>query len=62
MKPGDGVYLTDMEGSRFSYRLLEQEILLGTDVAAMEEGDWDLTLFTCTIGGQYRVTLRFEEV
>lgn len=62
LQPGDGVYLTDMEGSRFSYRLLEQEILLGTDVAAMEEGDWDLTLFTCTIGGQYRVTLRFEEV
>lgn len=62
LQPGDGVYLTDMEGSRFSYRLLEQEILLGTDVAAMEEGEWDLTLFTCTIGGQYRVTLRFEEV
>ena len=28
----------------------------------MEAGDWDLTLFTCTIGGQTRVTIRLERV
>ena len=24
----------------------------------MEDGDWDLTLFTCTIGGENRTTVR----
>lgn len=24
----------------------------------MKEGDWDLTLFTCTFGGQQRFTVR----
>jgi sortase A len=24
----------------------------------MESGDWDLTLFTCTTGGQSRITVR----
>ena len=28
------------------------------DVEAMESGDWALTLFTCTIGGKTRVTVR----
>ena len=28
----------------------------------MLSGDWDLTLFTCTIGGQTRVTIRLERV
>jgi hypothetical protein len=23
-----------------------------------EENDWDLTLFTCTLGGSFRVTVR----
>ncbi len=28
----------------------------------MESGDWDLTLFTCTIGGACRVTVRCQQV
>ncbi len=33
----------------------------GTDIAQMTSGDaesWDLTLFTCTLSGQSRVTVR----
>lgn len=29
-------------------------------VEEMESGDWDLSLFTCTLGGSYRVTVRCE--
>jgi sortase A len=37
------------------------EILRPTAVEEMISGDWDLTLFTCTIGGATRVTIRCEK-
>lgn len=42
----------------FDYVVSELEILEPYAVSQMTEGDWDLTLFTCTPGGQHRVTLR----
>lgn len=38
---------------------LEWETLEPTDLEGMEAGDWDMTLYTCTVGGQSRVTVRF---
>lgn len=38
---------------------LERETLEPTDLEGMEAGDWDMTLYTCTVGGQSRVTVRF---
>ena len=49
-----------MDGNVFTYRMVEQETLPPTAMDAMESGEWDLTLFTCTMGGQSRVTVRFE--
>lgn len=60
LNEGDPAVFTDMDGNTFSYRMVERETLKATDLEAMEAGDWDLTLFTCTVGGQTRVTLRFE--
>lgn len=56
--PGDEVTFTDVDGNIFRYSVAEIEQLDSTDVREMEAGDWDLTLFTCTLGGQYRVTVR----
>ena len=42
------------------YKMVERETLNPTDIEGMESGNWDLTLFTCTVGGQSRVTIRFE--
>lgn len=58
LQPGDEVRFTDAEGHVFLYEVLEIEILQPTAIEEMTTGDWDLTLFTCTIGGQSRVTLR----
>lgn len=58
LAPGDTVRFTDAEGNRFTYAVSQVEQLDGTDVEAMERGDWDLTLFTCTVGGGARVTVR----
>ena len=60
LKEGDLAAFTDMDGNVFTYKMVERETLLPTFTEAMESGDWDLTLFTCTVGGQSRVTIRFE--
>jgi len=40
------------------YTVSGVETLGGKDVAGMNAGDWDLTLFTCTYGGAGRVVVR----
>lgn len=60
LTPGDEVIFTDMAGNRFFYTVAQVEQLPGTAVEEMESEDWDLTLFTCTIGGKARVTVRCE--
>lgn len=57
---GSEVIFTDMDGNRFIYAVSGTEQLPGTAIEEMESGDWDLTLFTCTIGGAARVTFRCE--
>lgn len=39
----------------------EIQILQPGDVEEMLSGGWALTLFTCTLGGRTRVTVRCEE-
>lgn len=58
LSQGDSIRFTDTDGNVFDYVVSELEILEPYAVSQMTEGDWDLTLFTCTPGGQYRVTLR----
>jgi len=55
---GDEVRFTDTDGNEFLYTVEEIEVLQPTDVEQMTESDWDLTLFTCTVGAQSRVTVR----
>lgn len=61
LQEGEEVILTDMDGNVFRYKVIEREILLPADVKEMQAGNWDLTLFTCTFGGSYRVTVRCEK-
>lgn len=58
---GDTITFTDMDEHCFSYTVTALEELDGTTIEAMESGDWDLTLFTCTIGGKKRVTVRCKK-
>ena len=62
LQPGDIVLFTDMDEHVVTFQMVERETLGPTDEEGMEAGDWDLTLFTCTIGGQTRVTIRLERV
>lgn len=59
LKAGSAVYFTDMNGNRFEYATCWSEVIEQTDIDTMtEDGDWDLTLFTCTYGGKKRLAVR----
>lgn len=62
LQPGDIVLFTDMDEHVVTFQMVERETLNHMDAEGMEAGDWDLTLFTCTIDGQTRVTIRLERV
>lgn len=59
---GDEVRFTDVDEHTFVYEVAGIETLQPTAVEEMEDGGWDLTLFTCTIGGRSRVTVRCERI
>lgn len=59
---GDVVDFTDMAGNVYHYQVMQTEILSDTATAEMEAGDWDLTLFTCTLSGAERVTVRCDRI
>ncbi len=59
---GSKVIFTDIEGNVFNYEVLWSEILNPNQTEEMvtenEKDPWDLTLFTCTIYGTTRFTVR----
>ncbi|MCQ2530523.1 MAG: sortase [Lachnospiraceae bacterium] len=57
---GDSIIFTDMVGNVFEYRVTEVVSLEPTENEIMKNGEWDLTLFTCTLNGADRVTVRCE--
>lgn len=59
---GDTVIFTDVDGNVFTYEMAVMETLMPTETEEMTGGDYDLTLFTCTYGGQSRVTVRCEQI
>lgn len=58
LKEGDIITFTDVDGNLFTYEMTQRETLMPTAFEDMIGGDWDLTLFTCTVGGESRVTVR----
>ena len=49
---------------RYRYIITTRETLFPTEVERMidAQDDWDLTLFTCLIGGRTRCTIRSTRV
>ena len=62
LRGGEEVKFTDVDGNVFCYSVEEIQILHPEDVDEMSDETWDLTLFTCTIGGSTRITVRCTEV
>lgn len=67
IEPGADVYFTAVDGNVYHYIVETRETLKPTDVGKMIENEensdqkaatWDLTLFTCNLGGQTRCAVR----
>ncbi len=58
LRTGDNVFFTDMGGVTAAYEVTEVEELQPTEIGQMLKSGYDLTLYTCTYGGQSRVTVR----
>ena len=58
LRYGDKISFLDLDGNRFSYIIEEVETLRPTAVEEMTSDEWDLTLFTCTLGGSTRIAVR----
>ena len=54
----DVIRFIDLSGNVYVYQVDELITIDGKNIEEMINGDWDLTLFTCTLGGQSRVTVR----
>lgn len=59
---GDRVTFTDVDGNVFSYQVVETQVLKPSAIEEMISDEWDLSLFTCTLGGQSRYTVRCDKV
>ncbi|MCI8332605.1 MAG: sortase [Clostridiales bacterium] len=59
---GDKIIFTDMEQNVFRYQAERIETLSGRAVKEMTSGEWDLTLFTCTLSGAERITIRCKAI
>ena len=62
LRVGDSVTFIDMDGVTTEYEVVAMDVLEPGAVEEMTAGDYDLTLFTCTYGGQSRVTVRCDRI
>lgn len=61
LSEGDEIIFTDCLGEKYHYTVTYTEYIDGYSVEQMSENknsSWDMTLFTCTLNGQSRVTVR----
>lgn len=59
---GDLVQFKDMDNNLFDFAVEKKEELDKMQVDEMVAGNWDLTLFTCTLGGEARTTIRCKRI
>ena len=57
LSEGDSVLFVDMDGETTVYEVIARDVLDPNAVEEMTAGLYDLTLFTCTYGGEKRVTV-----
>lgn len=58
---GDIFYFTTVEGKVYEYMVTNTEQINGSDINSMiddPDESWDISLFTCTLDGRNRITVR----
>lgn len=54
---GDSLFFTDVSGATYGYEVMFTDVLPPNSVEEVTSGDFDMTLFTCTYGGENRVVV-----
>jgi sortase A len=62
LEPSDDLAISDALGQEYKYKVALLETVAPTSVDYVKNSGYDLTLFTCTYGGQARVVLRCVRV
>ena len=62
LSSGDEVRFVGMDGTEYDYEVADVEVLSDAAVDEMTAGEYGLTLFTCTPGGESRVAVRCERM
>lgn len=60
LRKGERITFVDAAEKSYNYKVCGLTEVHGTDVAKMQSGNWDLTLFTCTLSGEARLAVRCE--
>lgn len=58
----DTVQFLDVNGNLYQYKVTSTEILEKKELDKLTEAESDLTLFTCTYGGQRRIVVRCQKL
>lgn len=58
LNPGDTIIFTDMDSNVRTYKVDYVELLMPHDGALVKDTGNDLILYTCTYGGEKRITVR----
>lgn len=59
---GDEVLMRTVDGAVYRYTVAATEIVSPLAVQDVTNGQWDLTLFTCTLGGKTRFVVRCDRM
>lgn len=60
LRPGAQIVFTTMEGTVNFYTVTSIEVLMPNEYERLINGEYPLTLFTCTYGGEKRVVVRCD--
>ena len=61
VKKGDEVQFLDVNGTLYVYKVTDIETLGKYELEKLTDTESDLTLFTCTYGGNKRIVVRCEK-
>ncbi len=62
LKKGDKMFFIDVDGNKFDYEVELVEMLTPTSIEELLGSGYDLSLFTCNLSGEARVTVRCNRV
>lgn len=62
MPVGEEIIITNMDGTKYTFSINNIKIISAADFDAFQTGEWDMALFTCTVGAINRIVLFCQRI